>query len=172
VDVIEAVKTRRSVRSFQDRGITEKETDRLIEALIWAPSAGNLQSRKFYLVTAPETKDSLCRAALNQAFITEAPLVIVGCADHRIVNRYGLRGMELYCVQDVACSIMCMMLVAREMGLGTVWVGAFHEDQVADALGLPGHLRPVVIAPVGWPEKVPPAPERVSPEEAVVWVRK
>ncbi|NOY39994.1 MAG: nitroreductase family protein [Nitrospirae bacterium] len=171
VKVIEAVKTRRSIRNFQDREISDKETDRLIEALIWAPSAGNLQSRKFYFVTDPETKDSLCRAALNQTFIAEAPLIIVGCADQRIANRYGLRGMELYCIQDVACSIMCMMLVAHEMGLGSAWVGAFHEDEAADILGLPGHLRPVVIAPVGWPEEVPPAPKRFGPEEAVVWVR-
>ncbi len=170
VDVMEAVRGRRSIRKFQDREISRRETERLIEALIWAPSAGNLQSRKFYFVTDAETKDSLCKAALNQTFITKAPLVVVGCADHRIVNKYGLRGVELYSVQDVACSIMCMMLAAHEIGLGTVWVGAFHEEQAAEALGLPDHLRPVAIVPVGWPEKVPPAPQRVKPEEAVVWI--
>ncbi|NOZ25546.1 MAG: nitroreductase family protein [Nitrospirae bacterium] len=171
MDVIDAVKGRRSIRSFKDQSISGKETERLIEALIWAPSAGNLQSRRFYFVSDPETKDALCKAALNQTFIMQAPLIVVGCADQRIVSRYGLRGVELYSVQDVACSIMCMMLVAHEMGLGTVWVGAFREDQAAEALGLPDHLRPVVIVPVGWPEKVPPAPRRVRPEEAVVWIK-
>ncbi len=171
MDVFEAVKGRRSVRRFQDREIPEEMTERLIQALIWAPSAGNLQSRKFYFVTDRDVKEAIVRAALNQSFIARAPLVIVGCTDSRITTRYGLRGLELYCIQDVACSIMCMMLVAHEMGLGSVWVGAFHEDAVSEVLDLPGNLRPVAIVPVGWPAKIPSPPYRVSPEEAVQWVR-
>ncbi len=169
--VIEAVKERRSIRRFRERGIPPRETEMLAEALVWAPSAGNLQARKFYFVTDRKGKDSLCKAALGQQWIATAPLVIVGCADQRIADRYGARGKELYCVQDVACSIMCMMLVAHELGLGSVWVGAFDEGAVAGILALPRHLRPVVLAPVGWPDERPQAPPRVTPGEAVVWIR-
>ncbi len=170
--VLEAVKGRRSIRKFQDRPIPDEYIQKLIEALIWAPSAGNLQARKFYFVEDEGTKEALARAALRQGFVARAPLVVVGCTDSRIRNVYGDRGVYLYSIQDVACSIMNMMLVAHELGLGTVWVGAFYEDEVSEVLALPGHLRPVAIVPVGYPARVPSPPPRVSPEEAVVWIRR
>ena len=92
-------------------------------------------------------KKSLAAAALNQNFIAEAPLVIVGCTDSRIALKYGERGVFLYSIQDVACSIMGMMLVAHENGLGSTWVGAFNEEAVSGVLSLPRHLRPVAIVP-------------------------
>jgi nitroreductase len=169
VNTFEAVKGRRSIRKFQEKEIPRDAVDKLIDTLIWAPSAGNLQARKFYFITNQDRKDSLSRAALNQTFIAHAPLVVVGCTDSRVSYRYGERGVVLYSIQDVACSIMGMMLVAHEMGLGTVWVGAFHEGDVAKVLNLPGNLRPVAIVPVGWPSKVPFPPDRVDPDEAIIW---
>jgi nitroreductase len=62
---------------------------------------------------------------------------------------------------------MEMMLVAHENGLGSVWVGAFHEDIVSNILKLPGYLRPVAIVSIGYPSKIPSPPPRVSKEEAV-----
>ncbi len=171
MDVSEAIRNRRSIRKFKDREIPDEMIDKLIEALIWAPSAGNFQARKFYCIDDKVVQRALVQAALGQSFIAKAPLVIVGCTDSRIVNRYGERGASLYTVQDVAASIMGMMLAAHEMGLGSVWVGAFHEDQVAEVLQLPNHLRPVSIVPVGWPEKIPAAPPRVRTDEAVTWMK-
>jgi len=60
-----------------------------------------------------------------------------------------------------------MMLVAHDLGLGSVWVGAFREDEVRAVLSLPDNLRPIAIVPVGYPQKIPPAPRRVSKKEAV-----
>ena len=74
---------------------------------------------------------------------------------------------DLYSIQDVALSIMGMMLVAHEKGLGSTWVGAFHEDEVVKILRLPRNLRPVTIVPVGYPSKIPSPPPRVSKKEAV-----
>ena len=171
MDVTETIRDRRSIRKFKDKSIPDEMIDKLTEALIWAPSAGNLQARKFYFIDDKAVQRALVHAALGQSFIAKAPLVIIGCTDSRIVNRYGERGSELYTIQDVSVSIMCMMLTAHEMGLGSCWVGAFHEDQVAEILGVPDHLSPVAIAPVGWPDKIPSAPPRVSIEEAVSWIR-
>lgn len=168
-EVLRVMKERRSVRDFQKRVIPDEVAKKLIDALIWAPSAGNLQSRKFCFVTTGALKRRLAAAALDQRFIAEAPLVVVGCADGRIGARYGTRGVALYAVQDVACSIMSMMLVACENGLASVWVGAFREGTVAEILELPGDLRPVAIVPVGYPSRIPPAPPRVSAAEAVEW---
>lgn len=167
MEFLEAIRERRSIRNFQKKDIPQKIVDKLIDALIWAPSAGNLQSRKFFFVKDAKLKENITDAALGQSFIAEAPLVIVGCTDSRISRRYGERGEYLYTIQDVAVSIMGMMLVAHENGLGTVWVGAFNEDDVFDILKLPGNLRPVAIVPVGYPVKIPSPPPRVSRHEAV-----
>jgi len=164
---LKAVKERRSVRDFQRREIPKDIVDKLIDALIWAPSAGNLQARKFYFIKDEGLKKQIATAALKQHFIAEAPLVVIGCADIRIAYKYGERGIDLYSIQDVACSLMGMMLVAHENGLGSVWVGAFHEDTVSNILKLPRHLRPVAIVSIGYPSKIPGPPQRVSKEEAV-----
>jgi len=167
MDILKAVKERRSIRDFQKKDIPGALLDRLAEALIWAPSAGNLQARKFYFVRHSDTKKRIAAAALNQGFIAEAPLVIVGCTDNRIATKYGERGVSLYSVQDVALSIMGMMLVAYENSLGSCWVGAFNETDIAAILRMPAHLRPVAVVPVGYPSKIPAPPPRVSKKKAV-----
>ena len=149
MEVLKAIRERRSIRNFQKKDIPQKIVDKLIDSLIWAPSAGNFQARKFFFVKDVKLKENIADAALSQNFIAESPLVIVGCTDSRISSRYGERGEYLYTIQDVAVSIMGMMLVAHENGLGTVWVGAFREEEVFDLLNLPQNLRPVAIVPKG-----------------------
>ncbi|MBI4824482.1 MAG: nitroreductase family protein [Nitrospirae bacterium] len=167
MDVADAIRGRRSIRDFLKKDIPETLIDKLIEALIWAPSAGNLQSRKFYFIKDKRLKKDIASAALSQNFIAEAPLVVIGCADSRISSRYGERGVELYSIQDVSLSLMSLMLTAYENGLGSVWVGSFQEKEVSKVLSLPSYLRAVAIVPVGYPSKIPSPPPRVSKEEAV-----
>ncbi len=170
-EVLKIIKARRSIRSYRNEPIPAGILNKIIEALIWAPSAGNLQARKFYFVFNKTLKRELARASLNQMFIAEAPLIIVGCVDRdKIYPRYGERGVNLYAIQDVACSITNAMLVAVENGLGTVWIGAFMEEAVSKILKLPENLRPVVILPVGYPERIPAAPPRVSVHESVEFI--
>ena len=167
MEILEIIKNRRSIREFQEKPIPEEIIDRLIEALIWAPSAGNLQSRKFYFVLNQEIKEKLVKASLGQGFIARAPLVVVGCTDERIILRYGERGKNLYSICDVAASIQNMMLAAYSENLGSCWVGAFDEKEVAKILNLPDNLRPIVIVPVGYSADEPSAPPRVSKAEAI-----
>ncbi|MFN3740869.1 MAG: nitroreductase family protein [Thermodesulfovibrionales bacterium] len=168
MSILSIIKGRRSIRDFQEKDIPEDILDELMEALIWAPSAGNLKARRFIFVKDKVLKRALARAALGQSFIAEAPLVIVACADlKRIASRYGSRGINLYVIQDVSASIMQLMLLAHEKGLGTVWVGAFDEKVVADILELPDHLRPVAIVPVGYPARIPSAPPRRTRDEVI-----
>lgn len=169
--LMEIIKKRRSIRRFKDKEVSEDIIDELVEALIWAPSAGNLQSRRFIFVKDRKIKLALAREAYEQYFISEAPLVVVGCADtKRVSSRYGLRGVSLYAIQDVACSLMQMMLVAEERGVGTVWVGAFDEKGVSKILNLPHYLRPVAIVPVGYPAETPIPTPRLSREQIIVYV--
>jgi len=167
MEILKAVRERRSIRNFQKKEIPDEVVGKLIDALIWAPSAGNLQARKFYCIRDQRLKREIATAALNQTFIAEAPLVIIGCTDSRIANRYGERGIHLYAIQDVAAGIMGMMLVAHENGLGSVWIGAFREGEVFEVLHMPAHLRPIAIVPIGYPSRIPSPPPRVSRSEAV-----
>ena len=169
--ILDAIKNRRSIRDFTEQDIHENAVDALIEAIRWAPSAGNMQSRKFYFIYNKDVKKKLARAALNQDFIAQAPLTVVACLDRKIAARYGDRGVNLYSIQDVAAGVMNMMLTAHELGLGSVWVGAFNEFEVFEILDMPHNLRPVAIIPVGYPSKIPKPTPRFSKNEIVEFVR-
>ncbi|PIZ89475.1 MAG: nitroreductase, partial [Candidatus Nealsonbacteria bacterium CG_4_10_14_0_2_um_filter_37_10] len=123
--------------------------------------------RKFYFVFDDKIKKKLVEKAFVQDFITQAPLVVVGCTDSEIAWRYGERGKNLYSICDVSVSIENLMLLAREEGLGTVWIGAFDEKEVIKILNLPKNLRPIVIVPVGYPAEKPWPPPRVSKNQAI-----
>ena len=95
-------------------------------------------------------------AALDQTFIEEAPVVIVVCANEiRSGRGYGNRGATLYCLQDTAAAIQNMLLTACDLGLGTCWVGAFHEEDARKILNIPRGVRPIAIIPVGHPAEKP-----------------
>jgi nitroreductase len=162
MDVLEAIKGRRSVRAFTSQKVSEETVSKLIEAACWAPSAGNIQPWEFIVVRKPKIKKKLVEAALAQLFIAEAPVVIVVCANERhSAQRYGDRGSSLFCVQDTAAAIQNMLLAAYSFGLGTCWIGAFQEGQARQILNIPEEARPVAIIPIGHPaENPPPRPRR------------
>lgn len=164
------IRSRRSVRRFDaDAGaVPDEVVDELLEAMRWAPSAGNAQPWRAYVVRDEATRRRLAAAALGQAFVAEAPVTIVVAVELREArSAYGARGEELYCVQDSAAAIQNLLLAAHARGLGTCWVGAFRERSVAEALGLPAAERPVAIVPVGRPAEAPDPPSR-RPLEALV----
>ncbi len=167
MEVFEAIKKRRSIRKFDSsKKITDKQINKLLEAARWAPSAGNLQSWYFVIIKDQGTKEDIARAALNQDFIAEAPIVIITCADlKRSASRYGQRGISLYAIQDATIALQNIWLTATEMGLGGVWIGAFDEKDVAKVLSLPNHLRPIAIMPIGYPTESPGIPSRRSIKE-------
>jgi nitroreductase len=171
MEILQAIRQRRSVRNFQPKPIPLEALDPLIDALRWAPSAGNLESRRFYLVFNEELRAKLARAALGQGFIAQAPVAIVACADQRIIRHYGERGAHLYCLLDVAASLENLLLAAMAHGLASCWVGAFDEEEVRRLLQLPAHLRPVALVPVGFAAEHPEPPPRRPREETVVCIR-
>jgi nitroreductase len=117
-----------------------------------------MQPWHFVIVRSPRIKQALASAAYGQRFVTQAPVVIVVCADpERSAARYGSRGRDLYCLQDTAAATEHILLAATALGLGTCWVGAFDEAVAARALALPADLRPVAIVPVGQPSTEPEA---------------
>ncbi|MEM2912049.1 MAG: nitroreductase family protein [Candidatus Bathyarchaeia archaeon] len=168
MDVLEAIKGRRSIRAFKNVDVSEETVERLIDAARWAPSAGNIQPWEFIIIRKHEIRRKLAEAALGQSFIEEAPVVIVVCADEvRSAQGYGLRGKTLYCIQDTAAAIQNLHLAAYATGLGTCWVGAFREDEVGKILKTPAGIRPVAIIPVGYPAETP-SPRSRRPLKQIV----
>ncbi|MEM2896306.1 MAG: nitroreductase family protein [Candidatus Bathyarchaeia archaeon] len=168
MDLFEVIKNRRSIRAFKSTPIPDEIVNKILEAACWAPSAGNLQSWEFILVKDEKTKEWLCDAALGQCFIQEAPLAIVVCANrNRSSSRYGSRGANLYSICDSSAAIQNILLSAYALGLGSCWVGAFHDDEVARILELPDGIRPVAIIPVGYPNESPKPPRRFPLDKVV-----
>lgn len=156
MDVLEVIKGRRSIRAFKKQDVSKETIEKLIETATWAPSAGNIQPWEFIIVRNPEVKRRLAEAALSQAFIEEAPVVIVVCAnENRSSQGYGMRGKTLYCIQDTAAATQNILLTAHSFGLGTCWVGAFREEEAKEVLKTPQGIRPVAIIPIGYPAETP-----------------
>ncbi|MFQ5711146.1 MAG: nitroreductase family protein [Candidatus Geothermarchaeales archaeon] len=168
MDVFEAIRERRSIRSFKPDTIPDETLNKILEAAQWAPSAGNCQARDFIVVKDPEVKRRLCRAALDQWFIEEAPVDIVVCANEdRSASRYGNRGRRLYCLLDAAAAVQNLLLAAHALGLGACWIGAYHDEMVSETLNLPDFMIPIAIIPIGYPAEEPWAPSRISLERLV-----
>ena len=138
-------------RSFQDKKIEPEKFQAILETANSAPSAGNLQAYYIFGVSNEQKKLELAKAALNQMFISEAPLVLVFCANpEKSAIKYGERGRNLYSIQDATIAATFAWLKAVNLGLGAVWVGAFDEKEVKEILGAEENLKPVVIMPIGY----------------------
>ncbi|MEM2963288.1 MAG: nitroreductase family protein [Candidatus Anstonellales archaeon] len=172
MDVKEAILGRRSIRAYLNKKIDRKIIDELVDAMRFAPSSGNLESRNFYFVTneALRKKIALCCGEMQEEFISSAPLIVVACADRRIEKKYGKRGVELYSIMDVAASVENLHIRAYSLGLGTVWVGAFDEEEVREVLSIPPHLRPITIVPVGYPAEKPEVPPKKVLDEVFTFL--
>jgi nitroreductase len=151
----EAIRTRRSIRSYHAKPVEGEKIERILEAARWAPSAGNLQSVEYIVVKSPETRELLSKAALGQDHVREAAVDIVVCCNFSKISHYGSRGKELYSLQESGACIQNMMLVAHGLGLGTCWIGAFDEAKVRRAIGAPQDVKPVAIITVGYAAEKP-----------------
>jgi len=138
MDFFAVVNERHSTRAFADRPVEAEKVQKILETANRAPSAGDLQGYEIYRVTKAEHRSALVQAAFGQDFIAEAPVVLVFCANPaRSAIWYEQRGVRLYSVQDATIACAFAMLAATALGLSTVWVGAFDEEAVRQAVGIP-----------------------------------
>jgi len=152
MELIDAIMGRRSIRKYKDRDVEDDKIRKILEAAIWAPTAGNTQTWRFYVVRNERMKVKLSASALNQRHIREAPVVVVvGYDMQEMYSAYRERGVTLYAIQDCAAATQNLLLRAYDLGLGTCWVGAFDEEEVSKILNLPAQIRPVEIITVGYP---------------------
>ncbi len=158
----ELIEKRYSVRNYLDLPVDPAILECVLQAANCAPSAGTLQAYEIFLVEDAAQRSALAEAARGQDFIHEAPIILVFCANpSRTEARYHERGVRLYAVQDATIACTFAMLAATDFGLGSVWVGAFDDQKVADALGNPKGLIPVAMLPLGYTDtKNVPTPRR------------
>ena len=156
MEFFEVIRTRQSIRAFQDRPVEPDKLQQILEAINRAPSAGNLQGYEVYLVTNRACLQAMTRAAVGQDFIEQAPLALVFCAHPaRSARKYSQRGTTLYCVQDATIACAYAQLAVTALGLASVWVGAFNEEEARAAIGVGEDLRPVAILPIGYAAETP-----------------
>jgi nitroreductase len=83
MEFFEVLEKRFSCRNFKNEEVEEEKIKRIMEAVNSAPSAGNLQSYKVFIIKDKEKKQKLVDASFGQEFIAEAPVVFVFCADQK-----------------------------------------------------------------------------------------
>lgn len=158
----ELTRLRGSVRDFASRGVEAEKVESVLRAANSAPSAGDLQAYEVVCVTDREVRQALAEAASNQRFIAQAPVVLVFFANPpRSAARYGPRGASLYCVQDATIACAYAELAVADLGLGSVWVGAFDGASVSAAVKAREDVWPVALLPIGYATRAPqPSPRR------------
>ncbi|MBN1835193.1 MAG: nitroreductase family protein [Spirochaetales bacterium] len=165
MDVYEAIRTRKSVRSYLDRAVEPEKLQRVLEAARLAPSANNRQEWRFVVVTDATVRRRLGEAAAGQRFVGEAPVVIAACAE---TDRHNMCcGIPCYPV-DVAIAIDHLTLAATAEGLGTCWIGAFDPQKVREILGIPPEVEVVELLPLGYPRDPKPVSKSRLPMDRIV----
>ncbi|MBT9137185.1 MAG: NADH dehydrogenase [Firmicutes bacterium] len=166
MSVYEAIKRRRSIRSYQEQAVPEEVLTRILEAARMAPSGGNRQPWKFVVVTDKEIRKKLGEAANNQDFVGQAPVIITAVGlDPENIMACGIPGDPV----DVAIAIDHITLAAVEEGLGTCWIGAFSQEKVREILRIPSSFKVIALLTLGYTADSPGAKVRKSLQEIVCY---
>ncbi|MCX6650908.1 MAG: nitroreductase family protein [Methanomassiliicoccales archaeon] len=170
METLETIKTRRSVRRYQDRPVEKEKIATILEAAIQAPSAMNRQCWRFVVVTDKEriAQISKCQVIIN-GWIKDAPAVIVVCADPK--ESTDMNDLPYY-MWDAALAMHNMVLAATDLGLGTCYLAAYNEEKVRELLEIPKNLRVVCMTPLGYPAEKRSMGEKIMKAVARSSIRK
>jgi nitroreductase len=177
MDTLEAIRTRRSIRRFQDQDVENEKLQAILEAARMAPSWANMQCWRFVVVKDRSVRQQISELSYVESFlapkgykanpskkgIAEAPVVIIACADP---SQSGVLWDQRYYLTDVGIAAQNLMLAVHDLGLGSVFVGVFDEEKLRELLGIPAGIRIVGIFPVGYPlsEKKEGPPRKILGE--------
>ncbi len=147
---LDLAKARYSCRAFTDKPVPDGLLDQILEAGRMAPTAVNKQPVHIWVVRQPEVLEKL--GAATQYLFGAGLVLVVGCkSSDAWVRKYdGKNGAEI----DAAIVGTHLMMEIADLGLGTTWVGSFDPALVKVALNM-GDYEPVVLFPVGYPDKEP-----------------
>lgn len=175
---LEAIRARRTVRSYLPDPVPSELLRDVIDAARWAPTSGNAQPWEFVRVVTPAIREQLvastyggfARTAPAQAWLGEAPELLVACVNSlRTAARYGEEGHD-WAKIDVAAAIENLLIAATSLGLGAAWIGGFRPDEVKRALRLDRDLHPLGMIALGYARETPAKPYRLPVDDILTEV--
>jgi nitroreductase len=167
MELMEAIKGRRSIRKYKPDPVPEEVFRTLMEAVRWSPSWANTQCWEVIAVKDPKIKSELSTVfpkgnpALSS--MTDAPLVLVLCGKKGISGFYQGKVTTVkgdWLMFDVGIAMENLCLTAHAMGLGTVIAGMFDHKKAEEILGVPENVEVVAITPLGYPAVGGATPKR------------
>lgn len=171
--------TRRSIRKYADKAVSEELLNRLLAEAERTPTMGNLQLYSVIVTRSEEMKTKLAPAHFNQPMVCGAPVALTFCADFRRTtlwaeNRQAKPGYDNFLSFINAstdallyCQTFCNL--AEEEGLGTCFLGTtvYMPQMIIDTLQLPQLVFPVATITLGWPDEQPELSDRL-PLRAII----
>jgi nitroreductase len=151
MDAIEAIKTRRSIRHFTQEPVPESLIRELLEAAMFAPSAGNQQPWHFVVIDDEKLLQQIPTVHPYAAMVREARAAIAVCGNLQREKHQG------FWVQDCSAACQNLLLAAHALGLGAVWLGVYPREErvkgLRTLLQLPEEIIPLALIPVGFPRE-------------------
>ncbi len=176
MDLMEAIKGRRSIRKYKPDPVPEEVFRKMMEAVRWSPSWANTQCWEVIVVKDPNMKSQLANTLTTtnpaRSSMTEAPLVIVLCGKKGVS---GFKKGEVATVKgdwlmfDTGIAMQSFCLAAYGQGLGTVVVGLFDHKKAEEILGVPQNVEVVAMTPLGYPAAEGSAPKRKEFSEFIFY---
>lgn len=168
----ELAQKRYSCRLYTDR---RPDTD-LITAILdiarLAPSAVNRQPWHFLVAdTVNPDHEQLIQAiysSYERDWIRTAPIFIIACGDHSAAWHRKYDGKDHTDI-DLSIAIEHICMAAASLDLGSCWVCNFNPEPIRTAFGLPEHIEPIAIIPVGYPADETRPKNRKQVSEIVKW---
>jgi len=174
VELMEAIKGRRSIRKYKPDPILDDILQKLFEGARWAPSWANTQCWEVIVVRDPRVKSEILRTVpeTNRAHsaMVEAPVILILCGKKGVS---GFKRGEAVTVKgdwlmfDTGLAMQNLCLAAHGLGLGTVIIGMFDHKKVEEILGVPQDREVVAMTPLGYPAAESVAPKRKEISEFV-----
>jgi nitroreductase len=158
MEALENIKTRRSIRKYKNRDISEETIKEIITCSMYAPSAFDNQPWHFIVINKKEIFNDILKAATHADMIKNASHSIIVCGDKKLEENEGLL------IQDISAATENLLLAAHSFGLGAVWVGIYPFDEIIKGIinlfGIPNKIIPVSMIVIGYPAEKPEQPER------------
>jgi len=174
MDLMDAIKGRRSVRKYKPDPVPEEVLRTIMEVVRWSPSWANTQCWEVVVVKNQQVKSELAGTLVktNPALssMTDAPVVLVLCGKKGIS---GFKKGEAATVKgdwlmfDTGIAMQTLCLTAHSLGLGTVVVGLFDHKKAEEILGVPPDREVVAMTPLGYPAAEGVTPKRKEISEFV-----
>tara|TARA_B100000029_G_scaffold775_1_gene945 strand:+ start:403 stop:1029 length:627 start_codon:yes stop_codon:yes gene_type:complete len=150
-ELFQVMSKRRSTRNFSTNPVEKWKIDKILAAADTAPTAGNCQGFEIFFVTEDDKKEKLTKAANNQPYVN-TPLLLVFCMNpSRITLDFPKKVIEKFSVQDATLAAAYSQLAASALGLSSIWIGMFDENEVKKIIGT--ELRPTSLLCIGYPVK-------------------